>query len=143
MNLVTRKIARTRPIENCLTLIQKHGASADRNFISTGLFPLDQKLQGGMKFGTITEVCGIPGTGKTQFCIEACSQCLISTFDIETGVRSDGKFKCIACENFYEAKRGIKIHMKRKHVNYVPIVIGVDVGASLSVEEIVNTSQLE
>jgi hypothetical protein len=33
--------------------------------------------------------------------------------------------------------------MKRKHVNYVPIVIGVDVGASLSVEEIVNTSQLE
>ena len=65
------------------------------------------------------------------------------TFNIETGVRSDGKVKCIVCENFYEAKRGIKIHMKRKHVDYVPIVIGVDVGASLSVEEIVNTSKLE
>ena len=65
------------------------------------------------------------------------------TIDIETGIRSDGKVMCIVCDNFYEAKRGIKIHMKRKHVNYVPIVIGVDVGASLSVEEIVNTSQLE
>jgi hypothetical protein len=50
---------------------------------------------------------------------------------------------CIVCDNFYEAKRGIKIHMNRKHFDYVPIVIGVDVSASLSVEENVNASQLD
>ncbi len=45
------------------------------------------------------------------------------TIDIETGIRSDGKVMCIVCDNFYEAKRGIKIHMNRKHFDYVPIVI--------------------
>ncbi|XP_030855260.1 DNA repair protein RAD51 homolog 2 isoform X1 [Strongylocentrotus purpuratus] len=38
-------------------------------FLPTSLTTLDQLLQGGLLSGTITEIAGPPGCGKTQFCM--------------------------------------------------------------------------
>ncbi|XP_065354472.1 DNA repair protein RAD51 homolog 3 [Calliphora vicina] len=33
---------------------------------------LDDNLAGGLPLGIVTELCGAPGTGKTQFCLQLC-----------------------------------------------------------------------
>lgn len=40
------------------------------NFLPTGLASLDRSLHGGISCGSITEICGAPGIGKTQFCLQ-------------------------------------------------------------------------
>ena len=39
------------------------------SFLPSGLQELDTVLGGGIQIGTLTEIMGAPGTGKTQFCI--------------------------------------------------------------------------
>ena len=39
------------------------------SFLPSGIQELDSVLGGGIQIGTLTEVVGPPGTGKTQFCI--------------------------------------------------------------------------
>jgi len=46
-------------------------------YISSGLSTIDDKLRGGLPFGSITEVCGPPGIGKTQFCLNVCLRSLL------------------------------------------------------------------
>jgi RAD51-like protein 2 len=43
---------------------------------------LDGMLQGGIPIGTLTELCGPPGAGKTQFCMQVC---VSVTIPIEMG----------------------------------------------------------
>ena len=38
-------------------------------FLLTGMKHLDEAMKGGIPYGTITEICGNPGIGKTQFCL--------------------------------------------------------------------------
>jgi RecA/RadA recombinase len=46
-------------------------------FLPTGIAPLDALLCGGIQLGTLTEVVGVPGIGKTQFCIGFCVNTLM------------------------------------------------------------------
>jgi RAD51-like protein 1 len=39
------------------------------NFISTGIANLDKALEKGLLLGTLSDICGPPGIGKTQFCL--------------------------------------------------------------------------
>lgn len=41
-------------------------------YLPTGLEPLDQALRGGVRVGTITELVGPPGVGKTQLAMQLC-----------------------------------------------------------------------
>lgn len=41
--------------------------------ISTGCVAIDSALGGGLKWKTITEVCGRGATGKTQLCMQMCA----------------------------------------------------------------------
>jgi len=41
-------------------------------YLATGVPPLDAAMSGGLHMGTITEISGAPGVGKTQFCIGCC-----------------------------------------------------------------------
>lgn len=41
-------------------------------YIPSGLNLIDNKLRGGLPYGSIAEVCGPPGIGKTQFCMNVC-----------------------------------------------------------------------
>lgn len=45
-------------------------------FISTGVQALDEGLKGGLLLGTITDICGAAGLGKTQFCMSCLVQAL-------------------------------------------------------------------
>ena len=45
-------------------------------FLATGIPPLDEALSGGLHMGTITEISGAPGVGKTQFCIGCCVEAI-------------------------------------------------------------------
>lgn len=48
------------------------------SYVLTGLPPLDDALGGnGFPTGSITEICGGPGVGKTQLCLRACVECVI------------------------------------------------------------------
>lgn len=45
------------------------GLLEETSFLPSGLQELDAVLGGGIQVGTLTEIVGAPGTGKTQFCI--------------------------------------------------------------------------
>lgn len=47
-----------------------------KQYISTGCMKLNSLMQGGLRRGTIVEVAGAPGIGKTQFCLSCCVQVL-------------------------------------------------------------------
>lgn len=75
-------------------------------FLSTQLAKLDQCLHGGLTSGTITELTGPPGCGKTQFCMMLASltiMSLLSTDDLDSCVIY------IDTENAFTAKRLLEI----------------------------------
>lgn len=39
------------------------------HFLSTGLPLLDEALRGGLPVGVLCDLCGLPGAGKSQFCM--------------------------------------------------------------------------
>ena len=45
-------------------------------YIPTGISTLDAHLGGGLPIRTLTELCGPPGAGKTQFCLSLCLETL-------------------------------------------------------------------
>ncbi len=47
------------------------------NRLSIGCQPLDDLLGGGIESKTITEIYGEPGSGKTNFCLQASRECAI------------------------------------------------------------------
>ena len=49
--------------------------ASHQRFISTSVSTLDAALRGGLLAGTVTEIGGPPGAGKTQFCT-MCSVCV-------------------------------------------------------------------
>ncbi|KAM9751803.1 DNA repair protein RAD51 homolog 3 isoform 1-T1 [Menidia menidia] len=56
------------PPLTALELLQKEEQSRS---IVTFCSQLDERLKGGIPVGKLTEVCGAPGTGKTQLCLQA------------------------------------------------------------------------
>ncbi|AYU76792.1 hypothetical protein, conserved [Leishmania donovani] len=51
-------------------------ASSSHLFLPTGLRSLDAALLGGLRRGWVTELTGLPGTGKTTLAAEWCRSCL-------------------------------------------------------------------
>ena len=62
-------------------------------FLLTGIPPLDQAMKGGLLIGCISEICGAPSVGKTQFCLS----CTLQTVaDAHKGaIRSGGSIAAI------------------------------------------------
>ncbi|KAG6606484.1 DNA repair protein RAD51 [Phytophthora cinnamomi] len=69
LDIARREEASTAVGETALDLLQEVTKSAP---IATRLVGLDGLLGGGLQRGEVTEICGGPGTGKTQFAIHAC-----------------------------------------------------------------------
>ncbi|KAF5285926.1 hypothetical protein FQA39_LY04387 [Lamprigera yunnana] len=54
------------------TALEKLKEESQEGYVSTFINPLDDALHGGLPLGKITELCGEPGTGKTQICFQLC-----------------------------------------------------------------------
>jgi RAD51-like protein 1 len=48
-------------------------------YLSTGLGALDNSMKGGLLVGCISEICGTPGIGKSQFCLSTALQAVMSS----------------------------------------------------------------
>lgn len=67
---------RVRPKSStALSVLQER--QARKSFIRTGVEELDLKLKGGLLIGSISEICGPPGMGKSQFCMS----CIVQAID--------------------------------------------------------------
>jgi RAD51-like protein 1 len=55
--------------------------------LPTGLSLLDTSLNGGLLLGTISDLCGPPGIGKTQFCMTCAVHNCASTLQASSGSR--------------------------------------------------------
>ncbi|XP_030904893.1 DNA repair protein RAD51 homolog 2 [Melopsittacus undulatus] len=74
-------------------------------FLSTTLHSLDEVLHGGVPCGSLTEITGPPGCGKTQFCIMAS---VLATLPVSMG-GLDGAVIYIDTESAFSAERLIEI----------------------------------
>lgn len=55
-------------------LLVMHSRTQETRFLSTGISKFDAALKGGLLVGSISEICGAPGAGKTQFCLNCTLQ---------------------------------------------------------------------
>ncbi|XP_014447176.1 DNA repair protein RAD51 homolog 2 [Tupaia chinensis] len=78
-------------------------------FLSTTLPALDEALHGGVACGSLTEVTGPPGCGKTQFCI---MMSVLATLPTYMG-GLDGAVVYIDTESAFSAERLVKIAESR------------------------------
>ncbi|KAM9554818.1 DNA repair protein RAD51 homolog 2 isoform 1-T1 [Guaruba guarouba] len=74
-------------------------------FLSTTLHSLDKVLHGGVPCGSLTEITGPPGCGKTQFCIMTS---VLATLPVSMG-GLDGAVIYIDTESAFSAERLIEI----------------------------------
>ena len=51
----------------------------EKKVLSTGSETLDLVLEGGVDYRSITELVGVSGTGKTQFCFSTCVDAILSS----------------------------------------------------------------
>lgn len=75
-----------------LELLQQRFQSDYTRVLSTNMPSLDTALHGGLLMGSITDICGLPGTGKTQFCMGVVVQALLRHRD-RTVVFVDAELK--------------------------------------------------
>ncbi|OWF38690.1 DNA repair protein RAD51-like 2 [Mizuhopecten yessoensis] len=75
------------------------------HFFQTSLPDLDKVLHGGIPMGTITEISGPAGCGKTQFCLMLSVQC---TLPLELGGLA-GNVLYIDTESAFSAERLVEI----------------------------------
>ena len=93
-----------------------------RNHVPTGVASLDRALGGGLRVGSITEVCGPAGVGKSQICLGACVEAIMqraqeegsinqqrkSVIYIDTELKFDAKrLQQIACARYPELTAGL------------------------------------
>lgn len=70
--------------------------TSKKSFLPTGLTKFDAAMGGGIIVGCISEVCGPPGVGKTQFCLTACVQAIVQRSLDEGGIiNATNKFSVI------------------------------------------------
>eukprot|EP01134_Creolimax_fragrantissima_P001911 CFRG1911T1 len=90
-------------LESFASLPQSAVNLLDQQIRSTSVIPvgtesLDYILHGGLYTGEITEICGLPGTGKTQICLSATMSCISTP-------NSEGKVIYIDSSNNFSATR--------------------------------------
>eukprot|EP00051_Salpingoeca_urceolata_P013295 m.166702 g.166702 ORF g.166702 m.166702 type:complete len:313 (-) comp17754_c0_seq1:536-1474(-) len=80
-----------------------------KRFLPTSLAGLDESLHGGLPFGTITEVTGPCGTGKTQLCTMAA---VVAALPVQHGGLGGGVIY-IDTENAFTASRLVEMAQER------------------------------
>ncbi|KQK85299.1 DNA repair protein RAD51 2 [Amazona aestiva] len=83
----------------------RKSVSPSSAFLSTTLHSLDKVLHGGVPCGSLTEITGPPGCGKTQFCIMTS---VLATLPVSMG-GLDGAVIYIDTESAFSAERLIEI----------------------------------
>ena len=73
--MVSEKVS-SKPQNALMTM---HSRAQKRRFLSSGIEHFDTALKGGLLMGTISEICGAPGAGKTQFCLNCTLQAASSS----------------------------------------------------------------
>ena len=77
---------------NAREILDAHEAKLTTRFLSTGILELDTAMKGGPLMGCISEVVGLPGVGKTQFCLNCCIQMSVihrrGVMYIDTGIHT-------------------------------------------------------
>jgi RecA/RadA recombinase len=74
-------------------------------FVSCGIPALDRALHGGLPVGTITEIVGPSGAGKTQFCLGVAAHALLAPDGI------DGRVLYIDTEGAFSAVRFLEVRV--------------------------------
>ena len=72
LELVSEKVA-SKPQS---ALMAMHSRQHKKRYMSSGIDMFDTALKGGILIGSITEICGAPGAGKTQFCLNCTLQAI-------------------------------------------------------------------
>jgi RecA/RadA recombinase len=81
--------------------------------LSTGIPIIDTGLKGGFPIGTITEICGPPGMGKTQFCMSCCVNILLNNLNNN----SANSILYIDTELKFDSKRLIEMITNSQYLN--------------------------
>jgi RecA/RadA recombinase len=99
-------------------LITMHARLQKKRHLSCGVEKFDTALKGGLLVGSISEICGAPGAGKTQFCLSctlqgvvAAQQCATSS-GAATGAQQGGVIY-IDTELKFDPNRLIQMAMER------------------------------
>ncbi|XP_019407312.1 PREDICTED: DNA repair protein RAD51 homolog 2 isoform X2 [Crocodylus porosus] len=92
-------------MQTAYDLKMKRAVNPFSAFLSTTLDSLDKALHGGVACGSLTEVTGPPGCGKTQFCI---MMCVLATLPTSLG-GLDGAVIYIDTESAFSAERLVQI----------------------------------
>jgi predicted ATP-dependent serine protease len=72
-----------------------HNLSSGMFKITTGSKKLDEILDGGIKPGSITEIIGGFGTGKTQLCLTLAATCQVFYFHVQKQHLIKTYFECV------------------------------------------------
>ncbi|GIX67714.1 DNA repair protein RAD51 homolog 2 [Caerostris extrusa] len=129
-------------------IFKDRGLLTANGFLPLCLHSLDLLLQGGLPFGSITELTGPPGVGKTQFCFMlSVLASLPPPHGLGTGViyiDTESTFCAQRLQNMVQKKFSKKLfaNLKRNNSNNVKLII-IDSIASLMRKEFGIDSILE
>lgn len=79
-------------------------------YVSTGCSVLDNALNGGIDLRSVTEIVGVSGVGKTQFCFNCCVETVLSKSGSVIFIDTELKFDPLRLSNLLEyqvAHRGL------------------------------------
>uniref|UniRef100_A0A8D1QF89 RAD51 paralog B n=1 Tax=Sus scrofa TaxID=9823 RepID=A0A8D1QF89_PIG len=105
--LVSRACA--PPMQTAYEIKTQRSAVPSPAFLSTTLSALDEALHGGVACGSLTEITGPPGCGKTQFCI---MMSILATLPIDMG-GLEGAVVYIDTESAFSAERLVEMAESR------------------------------
>lgn len=98
-------------------LMAMHARLQKKRHLSCGVTKFDEKMKGGLLIGTISEICGAPGAGKTQFCMSCTLQAVHSTVST-TPRSSSGGVIYIDTELKFDPNRLIQMAIERYPEQY-------------------------
>ncbi|EDL02650.1 RAD51-like 1 (S. cerevisiae), isoform CRA_d, partial [Mus musculus] len=96
-------------MQTAYELKTRRSAHLSPAFLSTTLCALDEALHGGVPCGSLTEITGPPGCGKTQFCI---MMSVLATLPTSLG-GLEGAVVYIDTESAFTAERLVEIAESR------------------------------
>jgi RecA/RadA recombinase len=104
-------------------LMSMHARLQKKRHLSCGVDRFDAAMKGGLLVGSISEICGAPGAGKTQFCLSCTLQGVIAanqsaTSSGATGETQQGGVIYIDTELKFDPNRLIQMAMERYPETY-------------------------
>lgn len=107
LHVVSRACA--PPMKTAYAMKTQRSTAITPAFLPTTLSALDEALHGGVACGSLTEITGPPGCGKTQFCM---MMSILATLPIDMG-GLEGAVVYIDTESAFSAERLIEIAESR------------------------------